>query len=137
MLKTRRPAYTPPQAEHPMCSSLVATCSRTKWKSISMCLGLAWNTGFAAKYVAPMLSQYKIGVQFILICSSFSRDSIQMISDVAFANDLYSTSILDRATVCWFFSTMILSCFPSILNILRWNADQSWTQPNHNHCRRI
>ena len=88
---------------NPMCSSLAATFSRTKWKSISMCLVLAWNTGFAARYVAPMLSQYRIGARFILICSSFSRDSIEMISDVAFATDLYSASILDRATVYFSF----------------------------------
>ena len=30
--------------------------------------------------------------------SSFSSDSIHMISDVAFAKDLYSASVLDLAT---------------------------------------
>ena len=37
--------------------------------------------------------------------SSFSSDSIHMISNVAFAKDLYYASVLDLGTVCCFLST--------------------------------
>ena len=84
-------------------SALETNPIRTKWKSISMCFVLAWKTGFAAKYVAPILSQYRMGVGSIWMPSSFSSDSIHMILDVAFAKDLYSASMLDQAwlTCAW------------------------------------
>lgn len=49
----------------------------TKWKSISMCFLLAWNTGLEGlenKYMAHILSQYSRGEQFKLTQRSRQRD---------------------------------------------------------------
>ena len=78
------------------------THSLTKWKSISMCFALAWNTGFADKYVAPRLSHHRHGLCVVLTPSSSSKDLTHITSAVAFATDLYSASVLDLETVACF-----------------------------------
>jgi hypothetical protein len=64
-----------------------------------MCFALAWNTRLAHKYVAPRLSHHNRGGDLGLNPSSFNKASIQIISAVAFARDLYSASVLDREIV--------------------------------------
>ena len=81
---------------------LAATMSRTKWKSISMCLVLAWKIGFEERYVAPMLSHQRIGEVDLERPSSRRRDWSHLTSAAALESALYSTSVLDRATVAYF-----------------------------------
>jgi hypothetical protein len=64
-----------------------------------MCFILAWNTWFADKYVAPRLSHHKQVVCGCSTPSSLRIDSTHIISAVAFANDLYSASVLDLEIV--------------------------------------
>lgn len=83
-------------------SSLRATLSRTKWKSISTCFVRAWNTGLADKYVAPRLSHHKIRGCEKVIPSSNNRDCSQESSAEASARALYSDYMEESATVCCF-----------------------------------
>jgi hypothetical protein len=55
--------------------------------------------GFEARYVAPMLSQYKIGGSGDITSSSRRSVCIQVNSAAVFAMALYSDSVLDRDTV--------------------------------------
>jgi hypothetical protein len=64
-----------------------------------MCFVLAWKTGFAERYVAPMLSHHKHGTLEVLIPSSLRMVCIHITSAVAFAKALYSASVLDLDTV--------------------------------------
>src|SRR4051812_47025700 len=67
-----------------------------------MCLVLAWNTGFAERYVAPRLSHHKHDLCLSLTPSSLSSASTHIISVVASATALYSASVLDLDTVACF-----------------------------------
>jgi hypothetical protein len=64
-----------------------------------MCFVLAWKTGFAERYVAPILSHHKHGTLEVLIPSSLRMVCTHMTSAVAFAKALYSASVLDLDTV--------------------------------------
>ncbi|MFS8012775.1 hypothetical protein Hanom_Chr14g01324871 [Helianthus anomalus] len=58
-----------------------------------------WYTGFAHKYVAPVLSQNSVGVLVLLIPSSQSRFLTHETSAAALATALYSASVEERDTV--------------------------------------
>ena len=64
-----------------------------------MCLVLAWKTGFADKYFAPILSHHSLAALGQLILSSYSKIWIHITSAVALAIALYSDSVLDLDTV--------------------------------------
>ena len=57
-----------------------------------------WYTGFAHRYVAPVLSQNKVGVWLGVTPSSLSKLLIHMSSADALAKALYSASVDDRET---------------------------------------
>jgi hypothetical protein len=80
----------------------VATCSRTKWKSNSICFVLTWKTGFAVRNVAPKLSHQRTGAYEHWIPSSESRDYSQINLAVAIAKLRYSASIDERDTIACF-----------------------------------
>lgn len=81
---------------------LRATCSRTKWKSISICLVRAWNIRFSERYFVPRLSHQSRTEGGCGICNSVSSFLIHITSAVAFASALYSASVLHRETVACF-----------------------------------
>jgi len=85
-----------------MSRRFAATCSRTKWKSISICLVRAWNTGLADRYFAPRLSHHKHAAKGCGIPNSSSNFCTHITSTVALAKDLYSASVLDLETVSYF-----------------------------------
>lgn len=87
-----------------MSKSICATLSRTKWKSISRCLVLAWNTGFVDKYSAPKLSHQSRAAEGCGTCSSTSNLCTHITSAVALAKALNSASVLDLETVGCFLS---------------------------------
>jgi len=64
-----------------------------------MCFVLAWKTGLADKYFAPMLSHHNWATGGCDTPSSVSNLYIHIISAIAFANALYSASVLYRDTV--------------------------------------
>ena len=78
------------------------TYSLTKWKSRDICFILECKTGFEHKYVAPILSQNKIGLIDWVTCNSLRRFWSHIIFDVAAATALYSASVKDLATVLCF-----------------------------------
>lgn len=82
--------------------AFLATWSRTQWKSISTCLVRAWKTGFAERYVAPILSHQSMGVFWGGIFSSVSNDWSQINSTETSDRSLYSASVDDRETVFCF-----------------------------------
>ena len=79
-----------------------ATFSRTKWKSTSTCFVRAWKTWLAYRYMAPKLSHYRVGTDFIGTRSSRNKVSSQVNSATVSANALYSDSVDDQDTVFCF-----------------------------------
>lgn len=79
-----------------------STLSRTKWTSISMCLVLAWKTGFATREPALKLSHHKTGVEDKGRWSSCIRDCSHDNSTAPDSRARYSDSVLDHATTCCF-----------------------------------
>ena len=77
-------------------SNFCATLSLTKWKSISMCLVLAWNTGLAERWVAPRLSHHNLALGGCRIPNSVNNFWTQTISATAsaLASALYSASVI-------------------------------------------
>jgi hypothetical protein len=78
----------------------MATFSRTKWMSISICLVRLWWTGFRAIYTLEMLSQYVMVALLVSQCSSCGRCRNQVHSETALATPWYSASVVDHGT-CW------------------------------------
>ena len=76
-----------------------ATFSLPKWKSTSICFILAWNTGFAVKWMGPKLLNHKTGGRGRDTSSSLSQDCTYVASAAPFARALYSASVLDHETV--------------------------------------
>lgn len=60
-----------------------------------MCLVLAWNTGFAYRYLAPILSNQSFAALELQTLSSFNRVCVQIISIIALAIALYFDFVLD------------------------------------------
>ena len=100
MVKTS--AYWSPEQIYLMSNNFWATLSMTKWKSISICFVLAWNTGFADRYVAPRLSHYSRAAEGCWTFNSINNLWTHIISAVASASALYSASVLERETVACF-----------------------------------
>jgi hypothetical protein len=82
-----------------MTRVLEVTLSRTKWKSISMCLVRAWNAGLVDKYVVPILLHQSVGGCGRNIPRSQGRDWSQMSSVAVMARVQYSYSVLEWAIV--------------------------------------
>ena len=91
---------------------LEATMSQTKWKSILMCLVLAWKTGFVEKYVAPMLSHQKTSEDENDCPSSCKRDWSHLTLAAALARALYFASMLERATMACFLQLQEMRFLP-------------------------
>ncbi|XP_028763318.1 probable LRR receptor-like serine/threonine-protein kinase At1g51820 [Neltuma alba] len=83
------------------------TWSLMKCASISMCLVLAWCTGFEASAAALVLSHHMVGILLIFSFSSESREEIQHNSVAMLARDLYSDSVLDLATTFCFLEDQV------------------------------
>jgi hypothetical protein len=62
----------------------------------------AWNTRFGDRYVAPKLSHHNLAAGGWGILNSLSKVYNHISFVVAFANDLYSASVLDPGTVACF-----------------------------------
>lgn len=77
----------------------LAICSRTKYKSISMCFVRECWIGLADSEIVIILSHQIVGFLGLSIWSSRSSDWIHKSSVAVLATDLYSTSILERETV--------------------------------------
>jgi hypothetical protein len=91
---------------------LLATMSRTKWKTISTCFVRAWKTGFEEKYVAPILSHHNVRGWVNCIPISEQSDRIHDSSAAALARALYSALVLDLATVCCFLQVQEIKLSP-------------------------
>ena len=75
------------------------TLSQIKWRSISMCLLLTWNTRFATGWVAFWLSHHINGGDSIEIHNSWKTNWIQVISATIATRAQYSDSELLRDIV--------------------------------------
>jgi hypothetical protein len=64
-----------------------------------MCFVLPNITGFAARYVAPMLSHQMTAVLGACIPMSCNNDCTYMVSAMVLAKALHSASVLDHETV--------------------------------------
>ena len=80
-----------------MSSFFDKTRSQTKWASISMCFVLAWKTGIEA------------GKE---MNNSVSSECIQISLEVTKASDLYSASVLERATTFCFLEDQLTKLEP-------------------------
>lgn len=95
-----------------------------------MCLVQEWKTGLTVKNVTPKLSHQRIRAKEKGKQNSFIKVWIQIISIVLLASDLYSTSVLDPATVCCFFKLRNIKCFPKRYNNSLWIIYHRDIQPN-------
>jgi len=75
-----------------------STTSRTKWYWTPMCFVLEWKVGFLAMCKALWLSQYTIICSFLCLSSSINL-CIQIASLHAWVAVMYSSSVVDRATI--------------------------------------
>lgn len=75
-----------------------------KWRLISMCLVLSWNTRLAAIYRTVWLSHLRSTGATFWMPKSFNRETNQVISHVVNAIDLYPASADDLATTFCFLS---------------------------------
>lgn len=76
--------------------------SRTKWKSISRCYVLSWNTGLVAICIAFWLSQYKVRSFVVSVWRSLSKPIIHCNSHDANDNSQYSALDEFLEIVCCF-----------------------------------
>lgn len=67
-----------------------------------MCLIRAWNIGLATRWVTLRFSQHNVGVTHKRMQSSQKSDVSYRSLEVAFTRALYSTLVLEQATVDYF-----------------------------------
>lgn len=79
--------------------ALVATLSRTKWKSISTFLVQVWNTGLADMYAASMLLHQRVRAHVSVTRRSWRRYWIHCNLAAVLVSALYSASVVDRDIV--------------------------------------
>jgi hypothetical protein len=83
--------------------------SRMKWCRMLMCFERVWKPEFIAYLIVPQLLT-NIGVGDFAACpSSANNDQIHLFSWVALARAIYSTSMLERATVGCFFELQVMA----------------------------
>lgn len=67
-----------------------------------------WKAGLWQRKVAPRLSQQMVGLFGMEKSSSLRRLTIQIVSSVALTMALYSASLEERATVCYFLDDQLI-----------------------------
>ena len=110
-------------------SALIATHSRINWKSISVCLVWAWNTGWRSCTMHQNLLHHSTGGRHCTTLSSFNTNSIYIALAITFAKALYSATMLDQDTVACFVKLQDMRL--ELTKTARLLVDrQSHTQPN-------